>query len=534
MNIVEINVTQTVKDSVYQILRENGVSKIFGNPGSNELNFLKDFPDDFEYILCLHEGVAIGMAEGYAQASGLPGFVNLHAAAGTGNAMGALSNSTNSHAPLVVTAGQQARTMVYADPLLKNSSANMLPLPLVKDSYEPLSAQEVPHAISRALHSAMSPAKGPVYVSIPYDDWDKTIANDARLLSSRKVVHFGAPRDEDIQPLLDSLARAKKPVLILGPEVDAERCNHQAAKLAEQLHAPVWVAPSAPRCPFPTNHRCFSGILPAGEASLSRKLSGHDLIIVIGGPVFRYHQNDPGEILPEGAQLTLVTTDAQEAARAPVGDAIVANIDAVLDYLLEHGERKNDECPNFRQLVQRHDIDQSPLQPSSIFDIVDSIAPRNTTYLNEATSTIATLWERITMVEPGSYYFAAAGGLGFAMPAALGVKLANPDRPVVAFVGDGSAHYSITALWTAVHYQLPVIFVIINNNGYGALKWFSQQFKTENVPGIDIDGVDYVRLAEGYGMKALRASTCLEFSKAFEDAIVGSAPVLIEAMIESI
>lgn len=526
--------TITVKDSVYQILRENGICKVFGNPGSNELNFLKDFPDDFEYILCLHEGVAIGMAEGYAQASGLPGFVNLHAAAGTGNAMGALSNSVNSHVPLVVTAGQQARTMVYSDPLLKNSAANMLPLPLVKDSYEPLSAQEVPHAISRALHCAMSPARGPVYVSIPYDDWDKHIADDARLLSTRRVVHFGAPGIDDIQPLLDALKQASSPVLVLGPEVDAQRCNLKATQLAEQLHAPVWVAPSAPRCPFPTNHRCFAGILPAGEASLAQKLSDHDLIVVIGGPVFRYHQNDPGNILPDGARLVLVTGDAQEAARAPVGNAIVANVDAVLSYLLEHGVRKTGDCPDFRKPIQRHEIDQSPLQPSAIFDIVESIAPRNTTYLNEATSTIATLWERVTMVEPGSYYFAAAGGLGFAMPAALGVKLANPDRPVVAFIGDGSAHYSITALWTAVRYRLPVVFVIINNSGYGALKWFSQQFKTHNVPGIEIEGVDFVRLAEGYGMKALRVSTCIEFSQAFDSAISDAYPVLIEAMIESV
>jgi len=531
---VDSHPKKTVKDTVYQILRENGVRKIFGNPGSNELNFLKDFPDDFEYILCLHEGVAIGMAEGYAQASGLPGFINLHAAAGTGNAMGALSNSANSHVPLVVTAGQQARTMVYSDPLLKNSSANLLPLPLVKDSYEPLSAQEVPHAVSRALHSAMSPAKGPVYVSIPYDDWDKSIANDAHLLSTRKVVHFGAPSPADIQPLLETLDEAKNPVFVLGPEVDAQHCNQKSARLAEQLHAPVWVAPSAPRCPFPTNHRCFAGILPAGEASLSEKLSGHDLVIVIGGPVFRYHQNDPGDILPQGARLILVTGDAQEAARAPVGNAIVANIDAVLTYLLEHGKRQSGDCPDYRKSVQRHAIDQGQLEPTSIFDIVESIAPRNTTYLNEATSTIATLWERVTMVEPGSYYFAAAGGLGFAMPAALGVKLANPDRPVVAFVGDGSAHYSITALWTAVRYQLPVVFIIINNSGYGALKWFSQQFKTQNVPGIEIEGVDFVRLAEGYGMKARRVSTCTEFSQAFDAAISGSSPVLIEAMIASV
>jgi len=158
----------------------------------------------------------------------------------------------------------------------------------------------------------------------------------------------------------------------------------------------------------------------------------------------------------------------------------------------------------------------------------------NTVYLNEATSTIATLWERVSMTEPGSYYFAAAGGLGFAMPAALGVKLANPERPVVAFIGDGSAHYSITSLWTAARYQIPVIFVIINNSGYGALKWFSQQFRTRNVPGLEVDGVDFVRLAEGYGIEAHRVATRVEFSRAFDNAIAGAAPVLIEATIERV
>jgi len=372
---VENRSTPTVKDTVYQILRDNGINKVFGNPGSNELNFLKDFPDDFEYILCLHEGVAIGMAEGYAQATGLPGFVNLHAAAGTGNAMGALSNSMNSHVPLVVTAGQQARTMLYSDPLLKNSGAGMLPLPLVKDSYEPLSAQEVPHAISRALHCAMSPARGPVYVSIPYDDWDQHIARDALHLTTRKVVHFGAPGTDEIQPLLDALEKASNPVLVLGPEVDAQRCNSKAALLAEKLHAPVWVAPSAPRCPFPTNHRCFSGILPAGEASLAQKLNGHDLIVVLGGPVFRYHQNDPGDILPDGARLIQVTGDTQEAARAPVGDAIVANVDAVLSCLVERIAARAGSCPDYRRPIQRHEVDHSQLEACDIFDIVDAISP---------------------------------------------------------------------------------------------------------------------------------------------------------------
>jgi benzoylformate decarboxylase len=522
----------TVKDTVFQILRSHGVDKIFGNPGSNELHFLRNFPKDFEYILCLDEGAVIGVAEGYAQATGQPAFVNLHSAAGTGNAMGGLTNARNSHSPIIVTAGQQARTMTYADPMLKNTDATMLPRPLVKDSFEPLSPEEVPHSINRAINSAMSPAKGPVYVSIPYDDWEKNISVNALQLSNRRVSHCGDPDKELLERISKQVQAAKSPVLILGPEVDSERCNGLVAKLAERLHAPAWVAPSAPRCPFPTSHPCFAGILPAGEAALCSHLHGHDLIIVIGGPVFRYHQNDPGTLIPCHAQLIHITSDSDEAARAPVGDAIVASVKSFVKALYDSLPAKQTEAPRFRKEVNRNTADNARLTPETLFDVVDALSPRNCIYLNEATSTLATFWSRIIMEDPGSYYFAAAGGLGFAMPAALGVQLASPERKVVAFIGDGSAHYSIASLWTAAKYKIPVIYVVINNRGYSALKWFADMFGVgDAVPGLTIDDVDFTKISEGYGVKSVKVSTVQDFKKHYESALNANSPVLIEALI---
>ncbi len=330
--------------------------------------------------------------------------------------------------------------------------------------------------------------------------------------------------------LAERLEKAQRPVIVLGPDVDAARANQYAVILAEKIKAPVWVAPSAPRCPFPTTHRAFRGLLPAGIAALSKSLAGHDLIAVFGAPVFRYHQYDPGSYLPPGAQLIAVVNDAQEAARAPVGDAIVGDAGAILEALASRVRYnfESDAAPQAMPRPKPAEPASGPISPESLFDIIDSVAPRNAIYVNESTSTTAILWERLRMEKPGSYYFAAAGGLGFAMPASLGVQLAEPSRRVITIVGDGSANYSITALWTAAQYSIPVIFVVMKNGTYGALRWFADVLKVQNVPGLDVPGIDFVSLAHGYGVKAIHAETQDEITAALQNAFISNAPVLIE------
>lgn len=518
----------TVHQACYEILREQGLTTFFGNPGSNELPFLKDFPEDFRYILGLQEAVVVGMADGYAQATGRPGFVNLHSAAGTGNAMGALANAWNSHTPLVVTAGQQVRAMVGVEALLANVDSTSLPRPLVKWSCEPSCAQEVPLALSRAIHMAASPAPGPVYVSVPYDDWSKEVGPGVEHLAARSVQSAGALSEKQLEALVASLDSARNPVLVVGPDVDAANANNYAVALAEKLSMPVWMSPSAPRCSFPTTHTCFRGLLPAGIASISRLLEGHDLILVVGGPVFRYHQYEPGRFLPEGAQLFAITCDVNEATRAPMGHAIIADISLALRALSERVSQTARVLPAARPLPEPAEEAAGSLTPERVFDILNDMAPRDAIYVNESTSTTNIMWQRLRMIEQGSYFFAAAGGLGFALPAAVGIQLAKPERQVIGVIGDGSANYGIQALWSAAQYNIPAIFIIMKNGTYGALRWFAGVLEAENVPGLDVPGLDFCALAHGYGVDALHANSSDSLAAALRQALSAAKPMLIE------
>lgn len=518
---------KTVQDVTYALLRENGINKVFGNPGSNELPFLQNFPDDFQYVLALHEAVAMGMADGYAQATGRPALVNLHSAAGTGNAMGALANAWNGHSPLIVTAGQQNRAMLSVEPLLTNIDATTLPRPLVKWSREPATAQEVPGAFSRAIHTATADAPGPVYLSIPYDDWNQPADAGSVHLPERRVNNARALDDDALAQLVKQIDAAIDPVLILGADVDAAGANPLAVVLAEKLKCPVWAAPSSPRCPFPTRHACFRGLLPAGTASLCRLLEGHDLIIVVGAPVFRYHQFEPGNTIPTGSRLIQLTCDAREAARASVGEAWIGDIKPMLSQLARHAADRQKPMPTAIPVPPAAAVDM-PLQPEAFFDQLNAVAPDNAIFVNESTSTIDALWQRLNLSAPGSYYLAAAGGLGFAMPAGIGIQLARPDRQVFVVIGDGSANYSIQALWTAAQYRVPVIFIVLKNGTYGALRWFGSVLGADRVPGLNLPGLDFLSIARGYGVQAFPAKTPQQIERAIEQARASGKPALIE------
>jgi benzoylformate decarboxylase len=522
----------TVREVTYDLLRENGLTTIFGNPGSNELTFLDRMPADFRYILGLHEGVVAGMADGYSLVTGTPVFVNLHAAAGTGNAMGAIANAWCSHSPLVISAGQQARSMVGIEAMLANVDAAQLPQPLVKWSHEPTTASDVPRAISQAIHTAASAPRGPVYVSIPYDDWAQDATDAGAHLPARVVETAGSPSQRQLAALIATLASAHNPVLILGADVDAAGANALAVELAEKQRMPVWIAPSAARCPFPTRHPCFRGVLPASIAGLSARLTGHDLILVIGAPVFRYHQFEPGQYLPAGARLVQITSDPGEAARAPMGDALIADVRETLAELVRGVPVSARPMPEARPPASPAPA-QKVLSTEAVFDVLNSVAPEDAIYVREATTTGAAFWDRIELRYPGSYFFPAAGGLGFGMPATVGAQLASADRRVIGIIGDGSANYGITALWTAARYRIPATFLILRNGVYGALQSFSTLLGVQQVPGIDIPGIDFCALASGYGVASRRAETADALAAALTEALAGDAPMLIEVPVSA-
>ncbi|MCX7523319.1 benzoylformate decarboxylase [Microbacterium sp. STN6] len=521
----------SVRDETFEVLRAHGLTTVFGNPGSNELHFLAGLPADFRYILGLHEGVVVGMADGYALATGRPAFVNLHAAAGTGNAMGALANAWASHSPLVISAGQQVRATIGVEPLLANTDAAQLPKPLVRFSAEPASASDVPRVMAQAVHAATSHPRGPVYVSIPYDDWAREATGESAHVALRTVSEAASPSAAQVAALVDRFSRAQNPVLVVGEDIDATGANDLAVALAERLRMPAWIAPSASRCPFPTRHPSFRGVLPASVRGISELLAGHDLVIVAGAPVFRYHQYEPGEYLPAGAELVHLTSDADEAARAPMGDALIGDVRAILDSVLATlSEADGRSMPDPRTIapLAARATDGTSLDPAEVFDVLNECTPDDVIYVKESTSTTSVFWERIDISRPGSYFFPAAGGLGFGMPAAVGVQLAHPDRRVVAIIGDGSANYGITALWSAATYRTPVVFLVLKNGTYGALKSFAGVMGVPDAPGLDLDGIDFCALAEGYGVAARRARSRDELEAALAEALASDGPTLIE------
>ncbi|WP_410610981.1 benzoylformate decarboxylase [Amycolatopsis sp. lyj-109] len=490
----------TARRLAHEFLDRRGLTTIFGNPGSNELPFLAELPAHFRYVLGLHEGAVVGMADGYAQATGRPVLVNLHAAAGSGNAMGALTNAVYSRSPLVLTAGQQVRTAIGLEAMLANVDATQLMRPLVAWSGEPSCAADVPRSLAQAVFEAELHRR-PSYLSVPYDDWAVELEETATL--DRRVQKGLAPSEAQLDDLAASVAGAKNPALVLGGDIDAAGLFDRAVALAERLGLPTWVAPSPHRLPFPNRHPLFRGVLPAGIATVSAALTGHDLVLVLGAPVFRYHQHVPGAYLPEGTRLIQVTDDFGAAARAPMGEALVADPAPVIEALLgkipaREAEREYVESPEPR-------TGEKALHPEQVFAALRDTQPRDTRYVVESTSTNSAWWRQMDLRRAGSYFFPAAGGLGFGLPAAVGVAMGSPDRPVVGVIGDGSANYGITALWTAAHYRVPVTFVILRNGVYGALRWFGELLGTPDVPGTEIPGLDFTAIAAGYGVEATTA-----------------------------
>ncbi|ALG10797.1 benzoylformate decarboxylase [Kibdelosporangium phytohabitans] len=491
----------TVRQLSHDFLERRGLTTIFGNPGSNELPFLTDLSSSFRYVLGLHEGVVVGMADGYAQATGQPVLVNLHAAAGSGNAMGALTNAVHSRSPLVITAGQQVRSAIGLEAMLANTDATQLMRPLVGWAGEPSCAADVPRALAQAVFEAELQRR-PTYLSVPYDDWGVELDANSAVTLDRQVWLGSAPNEAQLGMIADRVKAARSVGLVLGGEIDAGGLFDRAVALAEHLQAPVWMAPSPYRLSFPNRHRLFRGVLSAGIGHVASELTGLDLILVLGAPVFRYHQHVPGPYLPEGSRLIQVTEDAGAATRAPMGEAVVADPAAVIDALMSrvpvspHAQGL-DFAPNPQPAGG-----DGALHPEQVFAALRATQPADTSYVVESTSTNTAWWRQVDLRMQGSYFWPAAGGLGFGMPAAVGVAMGRPSRPVVAVIGDGSANYGITALWSAAHYNVPVTFVVLRNGTYGALRWFGGLLGTPDVPGTEIPGLDFTRIAEGYGVPA--------------------------------
>jgi benzoylformate decarboxylase len=518
----------TVKHATLDLLRAFGITKVFGNPGSTELPFLSDWPDDIDYVLGLQEASVIGMADGYAQATRNAGFVNLHSAAGVGNALGNIYTAYRNQTPLVISAGQQARSIMPLQAFLYAERASEFPRPYVKFSVEPARAEDVPAAIARAYYVAMQPPCGPTFVSVPIDDWTHPV----QALEARKVSRELGPDHEAMQALAAELASSKRPALVVGPAVDRAQAVDLMVRVAEKAKAAVWVSPFSARCSFPERHPQFAGFLHAAPGQLSDALRGHDLVVVIGAPAFTFHVEGHAAIFDGATTLFQITDDPDAAAFTPSGTSIIATMKPALTTLLELLSPTSRATPAGRILPAAPQAAE-PIPVEYLLHALSAAMPDDAMLVEEAPSHRPAMQKFMPMRGQDSFCTMASGGLGFGLPAAVGTALGRPGIRTVCLIGDGSAMYSIQALWTAAQRKLPLTVVVINNSGYGAMRSFSQVMQVRNVPGLDLPGIDFVSIAHGMGCDAVRVSTSSELAPALKRGLAHPGTSLIEVMVDS-
>ncbi|WJR77371.1 benzoylformate decarboxylase [Bradyrhizobium sp. NP1] len=518
----------TVKQATFDLLRAFGIKKVFGNPGSTELPFLSDWPDDIDYVLGLQEASVVGMADGYAQATRNAGFVNLHSAAGVGNALGNIYTAYRNQTPLVITAGQQARSILPLQAFLSAERAAEFPRPYVKYSIEPARSEDVPAAIARAYYVAMQPPCGPTFVSVPIDDWMQPTQPVAARHISREL---GADPDA-MATLVEALAASKRPAFVVGPAVDRAQAVESMVKLAEKAKAVVWASPFSPRCSFPERHPQFAGLLPASPGQISEALRDNDLVVVVGAPVFTFHVEGHAAIFDGPTAIFQLTDDPEAASITPVGTSIVATMKPALSALLSLLPETRRETPRGRTLPPPP-ASGEPIPVEFLMHTLSAAMPGNARLVEEVPSHRPAMQKFMPMRGQDSFFTMASGGLGFALPASVGMALGSPEARTVCLIGDGSAMYSIQALWTAAQRKLPLTVVVVNNAGYGAMRSFSQVMQVRNVPGLDLPGIDFVRIAQGMGCDAVRVTKSSELAPALKHGLSQAGVSLVEVMVDS-
>jgi benzoylformate decarboxylase len=326
----------------------------------------------------------------------------------------------------------------------------------------------------------------------------------------RQVSTRTAPDQQRLRAFADALADSASPALVIGAGVDRSGGWEAAVTLAEKLRAAVWAPPLPERTAFPEDHPQYKGVLPPAIAPLADKLAGHDTVLVIGAPVFRYYPYVPGDYLPGGARLLHITDDPDEAARAPVGDSLLGDPGLACAVLADQVLAADRPMPAPRATPPAP-APGTPLSPDALFATLAREWPEDAILVEESPSNVAALHRHVRIRRPASFFTAASGGLGFGLPAAVGIALgerhAGRGRPVIAVIGDGSFHYSVQALYTAARLRLPVVYVVPVNQEYAVLKAFAEFEHTPGVPGLDLPGIDIIDIARGYGCQAQRAES---------------------------
>lgn len=546
----------TAADVLLDVLRSEGVTHVFGNPGSTELPLIDALAgaDDLRYVLGLQEATVVGMADGYAQATGRPAFVNLHTSAGLGNAVGNLTNARATRTPLVVTAGQQDYRHIVAEPLLSGPLVELAG-GAVKWGHEVRTAAELGAVARRAFHSAMSPPSGPVFVSLPMDMLDHEVQGAAPAQS--RIVPAGVA--DGLDEMADLLA-SRTPgrlAIVVGDAVATSGGVAAAVALAEALGAPVHGSPLHGRGVFPPAHPLWQGMLPPAADRIRGALGAYDTVLLVGEQAFLVYPYTEGPALPPEVELLHISPDPEQLGRVwpvhlglagsprPTMEALHAllkgRVDAAAaaDALAEAGRRRAEEIAALEETA-RERYGAAPMHPMAAAHALVRAMPPDALVVDEAITTGGYVRGFHHWTEPGRYFFCTGGGLGWGMPAACGVSLAHGGEPVLCVVGDGSAMYSPQALWTAAAEGLPVVFAVVNNRQYKILKGYlagrsGPAAQSGRYLGMDLDEppVDFLSLAASMAVDATRVDHTDDVGDAVAAALASGRPHVLELPISA-
>ena len=545
----------TGRSAFLALLKDEGITHLFGNPGTTELpimHALKDHPD-LTYVMAMQESLVVAIADGFSRASGRLVACNVHVAPGLGNAMGSLFNAQFTGTPMILTAGQQEQGHGLMEPLLYGPLVRMAE-PLVKWAVEVTRLEDLPRIVRRAAKIATTPPTGPVFISLPGDILNAEAGID--LGRSTRVDARVRPSDEALQALVARLVKAQRPVIIAGDEIVKSDALQEAAALAEALGCPAYQQSAPYGAHFLSESPCFIGALSRAQKQVRELLAPHDLLIALGTDPLRMSVHSEVEPLPEGMpimQIGLVDGDlaknygAEIALKADVKETLRALVPALkaaggaaLDARAKQGiadlASKNWTARRAKLVEQISKArERLPIDPDYLaFSVVEAM-PDNAILVDEgltASRPITSLWP---YRDRYCYHALASGGIGWGLPASVGVSMANPHRPVVCYSGDGSAMYSIQALWTAAHHKLPLNVVIVNNGGYRIIKQRLLSFHgDDHFVGMDFADpkVDFVGIATSLGLEATRITDPGELRSTLASAFARPGPKLIEVMVD--
>jgi benzoylformate decarboxylase len=546
------------KQAFLEILKQEGVSVMFGNPGTTELPLMDGLAREpgIHYVLALQEAVAIAMADGYAQASGGLAAVNVHVSPGLGNAMGMLYDAYKAGAPLLLTAGQHDQCFTVTEPILW-SDLPPVARPYVKWSTEAHRLEDLPRIVRRAVKTALAHPTGPVFLSLPVDvlnaerelDLGAPTRVAPRLVGDRGAIDEAAAR----------LVRAERPLLVAGDAVSQGDALAEMVELAELLGAPVMGECVASTCAFPFTHPLYAGPMPRLGPQIRAALMRHDLLCSIGGDLFTLSLPDDVEPMPPGLDVVHVDVDPWELGKNyPAAVAIQADPKGALPELIEAVRRhagKHGHPQAARRLEAaraahaqaladlerraQQEAAQVPISPLTLVHEVARAVPDDVTIVDESISSAAGVRHFFRCADAKAFFGLRGGGIGWGLPAALGVKLALPRRPVVALVGDGSAMYTAQALWTAARESLAVTYVIFNNASYRILKQRTRALKgfsaeDDRYVGMDLDRplIDHVGLARALGVPGERVDKAGDVAGAVTRALASGGPYLLDVRID--